>query len=79
MVQKNDSLLIQELHTFLFTLYSKERKPIHESRLIEFLYQRMPHDKVMMLIDIARRSTIIEEIPGTKTYKPRPRHAHGLE
>lgn len=79
MVQKNDSLLILELHTFLTTLYAKERKPIHESRLIEFLYQRMPHDKVMMLIDIARRSTIIEEIPGTKTYKPRPRHNHGVE
>lgn len=79
MVQRSDSVVLQELHFFMWRLWVKDKKAIHESRLIYFLQNRVPGEKVLRLLDIAERSNIIEREAGTKSYKPRPKHEHGME
>jgi hypothetical protein len=78
MVQRSDSQLIQELHYFLWKLWLKEKKPIHESRLIHFLQTRVPSEKVLRVLEIAARSSIIKLV-ADKQWIPRPTHEHGLE
>lgn len=79
MVQRSDSTVIQELHFFMWRLHIKEKKPIHESRIFHFLQTRLPADKLIRVLDIAEKSSIITKIAGTSTYVPRPKTEHGLE
>jgi len=79
MVQKSDSTVIQELHHFVWRIFAKEQRNVHESRLIHFLQHRVTSDKVLRVLDIAERSGILVRDAGMKTYKPRPRNEHGLE
>lgn len=80
MVGKSDGQVIQDLHYFMFQLYIKEKKPLHQSRIVHFLQARMPSDKILRLIDIAERSQIIQRVAGTEDqYIPRPRNEWGNE
>jgi hypothetical protein len=80
MVSRSDAQVIQELHFFLWKLWVKDRRPLHESRLIHFLSHRVPSDKVQRVIDVAERSNVIaREAGSTNTYIPRPVAEHGME
>lgn len=80
MTQKSDTQVIQELHYYAWAIWSKKPEPIHVSRLIHFLQTRVPAEKVMRVLEIADRSSIVVRIAGSNDfYKPRPRHEHGLE
>ena len=79
MTQKSDAQVIQELHFFLWRLWVKEKKGIHESRLIHFLHNRVPSEKILRVIEMAERSNIISRAAGTSTYVPRAKHEHGVE
>lgn len=79
MTAKSDAVVIQELHFHLWTLYSKEKKEIHESRLIHFLQTRVPSERVMRVLEIAERSGIITRMAGSTLYKPAAKGAQGLE
>lgn len=79
MVGKSDGQVIQELHLFLWKLWAKDRKPIHEARLFDFLRSRVPSEKVQKIIEIAERSDIIVRQAGSSLYTPRPKHEHGME
>lgn len=81
MVGKSDSQVLQELHFFLWQIWAKGKKPIHESRAIHFLQQRVPAEKVERVLDIAVKSGIISRQDGATgpAYVPRPSHEHGVE
>lgn len=78
MVQKSDSQVIQELHQFVFTIWAKERKPVGEARLLFFLSNRVPSEKINKILEISVRSNILDFDPVNKTYKPRPKNEHGI-
>ncbi len=79
MVLKSDAQVIQELHRYLFQLWSKDKKPVHESRLIHFLQQRVPSGNILRIMEIAEKSNIINKNAGGPYYTPRPTHEHGIE
>jgi len=79
MVQRSDIQVIDELHFFLWKIWSKEKKPIHQARLIDFLKNRVPSEKIEKIITICEKANIIERLAGTETYRPRPKNEHGIE
>ena len=80
MIGRSDSQVIEELHYFITSLWAKSKgQAVHESSLINFLSARVPSEKVLKLIEVAERSNVIERMAGTSTYKPRPKHDHGVE
>lgn len=78
---KSDSQVIQELHFFLWQLWTKNKKPIHEGRAIHFLQQRLPAEKIERVLDIAVKSGILNKTDTAvgPAYTPRPTHEHGAE
>lgn len=79
MVQRSDTQVIQELHFFLWKIWIADKKPIHESRLINFLRQRVPAHAVLRVLEICEKSNIITKMAGTNMYIPRPQQDHGIE
>lgn len=80
MIGKSDTQVIEELHFFLTSLWVKNKQqPVHERALFAFLAQRVPSDKIEKLITVAERSNIITRMAGTSTFKPLPKHEHGVE
>lgn len=78
MVGKSDSDTIRELHYFAWRLWVVSRKPLHESRLINFLRERMPHERINSLLEIAERANVLTRQAGTRLYVPNAEHEHGL-
>lgn len=78
MVQKSDSQVIQELHQFVWTLWARDKKPIHESRLMFFLQNRVPSEKIDRILQIAVRANILDKDATGPYYKPRPKNEHGV-
>lgn len=79
MVGKSDSQTMQELHFFIYKLYAKDKKPIHESTIFHFLAQHVPSDRITKIVEIAERSNIIVRSAGTNAWVPRPKNEHGME
>jgi hypothetical protein len=79
MTQRSDGQVIQELHFFAWQLWIRDKKPIHESRLIHFLQNRVPSEKVRRVLEIAEKAGFFERTAGTDAYRPRPKHEHGME
>ncbi|TXH14997.1 MAG: DUF3987 domain-containing protein [Hyphomicrobiaceae bacterium] len=79
MVGKSDTQVIDELHYYCWQIWIKEKRPVHKSRLVHFLHHRVPSEKVQRIVDIAEQANILERMAGTDTYRPRPKHEHGLE
>jgi hypothetical protein len=79
MVQKSDTQTIGELHFFLWSLYIKDQKPLHESVLFHFLQQRVPGEKIERILEVAVRANILDREAGGKFYVPRPRDGFGID
>jgi hypothetical protein len=79
MVQRSDGQIIQELHMFVWQIWAKTKKPVHESRLVYFLQAKVTSDKIARIIDIAVRANILYKDPNAMLYTPRPRNEHGVE
>ena len=79
MTQKSDALVIQDLHYFLWTIWSKKKEPIHESRLFNFLQTKVPSEKIEKVLDTAVRSNVLTREAGSSRYIPRPKHDWGVE
>lgn len=79
MTLKSDSQVIEELHFFLWQLFMKENRPIHETRAIHFLQQRLPAEKIERVLGIAVKSGILEAHSTTigPAYVPVASHKHG--
>lgn len=79
MVQRSDIQVIDELHFFLWKLWVREKKGIHEARIYDFLKNRVPSEKIQKIIEISLRANILEKLAGTELYRPRPKNEHGIE
>jgi len=79
MTQKSDAMVIQDLHFFLWQIYAKEKKPIHDSLIYHFLQQRVPSDKIARIIEIAERANVIVREAGTNMYRPQAKDKIGVE
>lgn len=78
MVQRSDRQVIDELHLYAWKIWVKDKKPIHEARLFEFLRIRAPTDKIPRILDIAVRAGMFESL-GLDYYRPKPKQEHGIE
>lgn len=77
MIGRSDHQIIEELYNHLVTLYAMSKNaPIHDSRLVNFLIQRVPSDKIKSIMENAERSGYIERLAGTDTYRPRVKADH---
>lgn len=79
----SDSNILDEVFNFVWTTYSKEgNKPLSEHRIIQFIQQRVPVEKVVRTLDIMVQSRMLEVAGvgtgagGRNSYKPAPRAEH---
>lgn len=82
MVQRSDRQVIEELHVHVWSLWAKDRKPVHEARLYYFLQAKVPGEKIPRLLEVAIRSNILDcklMDNGARMYVPRPKSDHGIE
>lgn len=79
MVQRSDAQIIQELHMFVWGIWAKTKKPVHESRLMYFLQAKITSDKIERILNVAVRAGILSKDPNAALYTPRPRNEHGVE
>jgi hypothetical protein len=78
MAGRSDVQVIQELHFFLWGLYAKEKKPVHEARVFNWLSSRVPSEKIKYVLEIAEKSGVIK-VTDSGMFIPRPKHEHGEE
>lgn len=69
MAGTSDKAVIDDLHDFCWRLYARNKKPVHESLIMRFLSGKVPADKVMRIVDLAERSSIIVR-DGPQLWKP---------
>lgn len=78
MVGRSDSQVLEELHLYMLGLYRVSNgRPIREEKLVQFLSERVPSDKIFKLVETAERAGLIERLAGENTYRPRPRDQAG--
>lgn len=67
-----DSAAIDDTWDFIFRIYSKEKKPVSEHRVVNFLRSKVPSHNIMKVIEIMGRSGIIKLdcTGGTNGYVP---------
>jgi hypothetical protein len=79
MRQKSDSLVLNELHRFAWDVWVKShakvelRKPLHRSKLMEFLAERGPSDKALRVLEAAVQMDWFEQLPDTLLFVPKVR------
>lgn len=75
MAGKSDKQVIDDLYQYIWRLTAATRdekgnlKPIHVTRLIQFLQTRVPSEKVMRIIELCVRSEMLQ-IAGKDLYLP---------
>lgn len=82
MAGKSDKQVVDDLHDYMWRAYARDRKPIHESRLIAFLQSKVPTEKVLRIIELCERAGIIERDRTTAypLWKPATKdHNKGIE
>lgn len=77
MIMKSDGQVLDELHYAMWKVFAKDKKPIHEQRIVEFLGTKLPSEKVFRVLELAERAGIISRITGDKFYTPRPKSGTG--
>lgn len=76
-----DGSAIDETWYFIWSAWTKEKKPVTESRIIQFLQQRVPSYSVMRILDLLKTSGMIESAGYDKRgllYKPVPKGQHSI-
>lgn len=69
---KSDAQLLEELHIFVYSIYRKDRKLLHESILHEFLSTRVYAERISRIIELAKKSALLED-KGGGMFIPKPR------
>jgi hypothetical protein len=76
MISGGDSSAMEETWNYVWTLYSKEHKPIAEHRIVHFLRERVPAHAVMRVVEVMVKGRMLEvsvEGSGFQGYKPTSR------
>lgn len=79
MVNKSDAQVIADLHQFVWSLYARSQKPVHEARIIYFLQAKVTSDKIPRILDTVVRANILDRLADGVSYVPRAKHEHGVE
>jgi hypothetical protein len=74
MMGKSDSAVIQELYLFAFSIFAREKAPLHEARLFQFVHERAGIEKVHKVIEIAVKSGMFVVDEKTRLYTPIAKH-----
>ena len=78
MVQGGDSVAMEEAWNYVWTVFSKEKRPVAEHRVVHFLRERVPAHNVMRVLEIMVKSRMFQiEIVDNKFegYRPASRQA----
>lgn len=72
MAQGGTGKVMEEAWYYIFTIYSKEQKPVLTHRLIQFLQERVPVHNVQNTIDLMEKGKMIEKrlVAGGAAYIP---------
>jgi hypothetical protein len=72
MAGNSDKAVIDDLHDFMWRLYVREKKPIHESIVMRFLSGKVSSEKCLRVLDLAERSGVVQKVQGegTNLWKP---------
>lgn len=68
-----DGQILDELWHFVYTITAKEKKPVAEHRLVNFLSERVPSHNVMKMLEIALKSEMLSvrmSETGLNVYSP---------
>ncbi len=81
---KSDRHLLAELSGACFRLYGPKRAPVHRSRLLEFLSERAPGEKVHKLLELAEQTGLMQRCDGAGLPAPdgayfAPKRTPGVE
>jgi hypothetical protein len=74
-----DSKVIEECWYFCYQLFSKKQQPVPESKVFNFLQQRIPAHSVERVADIMVRAGLLSKVDVNKIgvcYKPMEKHTH---
>lgn len=76
-VTSNDSKTMEETWHYVWANFSKDKKPIQDHRIVQFVSQRMPAHSVLRTIEIMERDgtlkSRVDVKTGLKLYEPGPR------
>ena len=79
MIGKSDKDVIDELHLWAQATFLRSKKPIPGNLMRQFLLDRVPHDKVESILNLADTAKIITREVGSNDWIPRPRYDKGME
>ena len=70
-----DSAAIDDTWDFIYRIHMKEKKPVSEHRVVNFLRSKVPSHNIMKVIEIMVRSGIIKLdcTGGVNGYVPAPK------
>jgi hypothetical protein len=78
MMQQSDKHLVQELFNFALKTHLQEgKKPIHQARIVTWLSEHGPIEKIMRILEVAVKSGALEEVLP-RYYVPRELNAARL-
>lgn len=78
MVGKSDAQILQELHFFMWGQYIKDKKPLTQFSVYNWLSVRCPGEKIKFVLDTAEKSGMVKRT-ALGDFIPRPKHEHGEE
>lgn len=65
MAGKSDKLVIDDLHAYMWRMWIRDKKSIHESKVISFLSNKVPSEKILKIIELCERAGVIEKDRST--------------
>lgn len=79
MIGKSDKDVIDELHLWAQGMFLRQKSPIAGNLMRQFLLDRVPHDKIESILQLADTAKIITRDVGGDLWTPRPRYDKGME
>jgi|SRR5215472_1206597 len=71
---RSDSAVMEELHSFVFAMWSKNGKEgVPEAKMNKFLMTRVTSEKIPRVIQVMEKADMIVKVPGTDRWLPRPK------
>lgn len=77
-----DRAAIEDCWYFVLQVYSKEQKPVHEERIVEYLAQRVPAFTVSRIIEVMIKGGLLIDasanMPAGNWYRPKAKKTPGI-
>lgn len=75
MLGKSDKDVLDELHLYASGEFLRTKAPIEGHTLRQFLLDRVPHDKIESLLNLADKAKLVERLAGGgDSWTPKPRY-----